>query len=132
MNKYTAVCVGVFVAAGIASARTSANAAKGSQQAGQRSQARVYPLSGPLTVIKATPGNPVNAIAFSPDGALLAVGSYDGSIRLWSVRARVLIRKMDAGKSEVHSVAFSPDGKLVASGNHEGNVILWSTVSGLP
>lgn len=36
----------------------------------------------------------VETLAFSPDGAMLASGSYDGTIKLWNVETGKCIRTM--------------------------------------
>ena len=60
----------------------------------------------------------VTSVAFSPDGALLAAGSYEG-VRLWNVAD-----KADAGTLPVKSgfaraLAFSPDGAALAVGGYQ-------------
>jgi WD40 repeat protein len=67
----------------------------------------------------------VNSVAFSPDGRLLASGSFDGTIRLWDVATGSLVRTLKGHAHYVLSVAFSPDGKLLASGSWDGTLKLW-------
>jgi len=69
----------------------------------------------------------VSSIAFSPDGTLLASGSYDDTVKLWSVKERREIATLKG-----FSVAFSPDGALLASGSNDGTVLLWDMSPYIP
>jgi hypothetical protein len=64
-------------------------------------------------LLKAGPLAPVTAVAFNPDGKLLASGSY-GQVTVWDLRtgkpARVLTNVLGA----VNDVRFSPDGTRLA------------------
>ncbi|MEU5403899.1 WD40 repeat domain-containing protein [Streptomyces sp. NPDC005963] len=55
----------------------------------------------------------VSAVAFSPDGQLLATASHD--VQLWSVHSREMIHEpLSCKKDRVSTMSFSPDGRFLA------------------
>jgi WD40 repeat protein len=57
----------------------------------------------------------VESLAFSPDGKLLASGSYQEVI-LWDMQRGTLFRRLTGFADRVVTLAFSPDGKWLATG----------------
>jgi WD40 repeat protein len=72
----------------------------------------------------------VYSVAIHPDGKLLASGSQDKTVKLWSLPDGALMKTLEGHEGAVRSVAFSPDGKLLASGSGDGTVKLWSLPDG--
>ncbi|MFN8491605.1 MAG: BTAD domain-containing putative transcriptional regulator [Caldilineaceae bacterium] len=67
----------------------------------------------------------VTAVAFSPNGQLLAAGADSGVIYLWRVADRQLIGLCQGHTSHVWSLAFSPTGQQLLSGSGDATVRLW-------
>jgi WD40 repeat protein len=95
------------------------------------------PVGDPLQNTNAAPvGDPsqntnatlVTRMAFSPDGNLLAVGSEDGSIKIWDINSKTIPYSDSSYSSfsgQVTSLAFSPDGKQLIAGRRDGNLSIW-------
>lgn len=71
-----------------------------------------------------------NAVAFAPDGKLLAVAHMDGEVGLWDFATFKQKRVLKGHKGDATSVAFAPGGRLLASGGRDHKVVLWNASSG--
>jgi len=69
-------------------------------------------------------------VAISPDGKMLASGSYDQKIKLWDIAKKTELRQLDGHNGPVHDLAFYPTGKILASASGDRTVKLWDVAGG--
>ena len=67
-----------------------------------------------------------NAVAFSPDGQLLASASSDHTVKVWRVADGALLRTLTGFFDSVTSVTFSHNGHMLAAGSIDRNVNVWN------
>ena len=76
----------------------------------------------------------------SPDGAQVAAGGWDFSVRVWDIESDALLLESRDHGAAVNAVAFSPDGSTLASAGDDSRVLLWdaenlnvlTVIDGLP
>ncbi|KAG8947601.1 hypothetical protein FRC03_000987 [Tulasnella sp. 419] len=73
----------------------------------------------------------VQAVAYSPNGRVIASGSDDKRVIIWDSRTGAQIHSLEGHSEKVLAVAFSPNGSLIASGSHDNSVRIWSSVTGI-
>lgn len=69
-------------------------------------------------------------VAVSPKEPIIATGSKDKTVRLWSEGDLKTIRTLSGLTDEVFALAFSSDGQLIAAGSYDGEVRIWKVADG--
>jgi mono/diheme cytochrome c family protein len=73
---------------------------------------------------------PVQAVAFSPDGALLAAGGVGGEVRVYKTADGARAATLKGHEGAVFALAFSPDGKRLITGGFDGLIRVFDPASG--
>ncbi len=67
----------------------------------------------------------VRALAFNPDGSLLAGGGVDTTIRLWKWADRSVVATLQGHANVVRCLVFSPDGSWLFSSGADRTIRIW-------
>ena len=68
----------------------------------------------------------VRELAYSPDGELLACGTYSGRVRIYNARTGELVNVLTVEKSPIWALAWSPDSQTLAVGSQNGVLLRWT------
>ncbi|KAI9766282.1 MAG: hypothetical protein M1840_006696 [Geoglossum simile] len=69
---------------------------------------------------------PVSSLSFAPNGGTVVSGSWDHTVRVWSIFGRTQTSEPLQLQADVLSVAFRPDSKQVAVATLDGQLTFWS------
>jgi periodic tryptophan protein 2 len=69
---------------------------------------------------------PVSSLAFAPNGGVVVSGSWDHTVRIWSIFDRTQTSEPLQLQADVLDVAFRPDSKQLAVSTLDGQLTFWS------
>jgi WD40 repeat protein len=130
LKTFAALVFVVGMVAAVCHGQLDARAAQGDGKPGV-AQAEAPMPAGALARLGTTRfrhSQVIAAIAFSPDGKLVATGTFSSGIRLWDTATGKEVRLLTP-ETGAPALAFSPDGKTLACGGYQG-VRLWEVDTG--
>jgi WD40 repeat protein len=72
----------------------------------------------------------VRAVAWSPDGKLIASGGKDNVVRIWEAASGRLIHTFAGHTDWIRSLEFSGDGRFLVSSAEDRTVRVWNVAEG--
>jgi WD40 repeat protein len=90
---------------------------RASDEPGNKRHIQVWDIAISKRLLQTEPlGQYIEALAWSPDGALLAAGTYDGASAIYDAATGKRLAKLPAANAWIRPIEFSPDGKTIAVG----------------
>lgn len=80
--------------------------------------------------IFASGNSSIEAIAYSPDGNLVAAVGFESKLRIYDGRTGRSQTALDCPCSDLRAVAFSADGTKLAAGGRSGQLLIWENRNG--
>jgi WD40 repeat protein len=72
----------------------------------------------------------VRSVVVSPNGQVLASGSGDRTIKIWSMQTGELLKTLTGHHTWIRTLAISPDNQMLVSGCNDNTVYLWELATG--
>ncbi len=76
-------------------------------------------------------GQPVDTVAWSPDGTRLVSGGGDSTVQVWNAASgQILVRYNGHAQAGIYFAAWSPTSKMIATTDPQGPVQVWDAMTG--
>ena len=92
-------------------------------------------MAHPFPLVWRSPVNrhhnfPITAVAYQPDGKVLATADIDGLVRFWDLRTGQPLRCAAFRPAYAACLCYSPDGRLLAAGGPDGSIRVLDALTG--
>ena len=101
--------------------------------AGLEQDTEIHDVRTGRLVAKQRTGDFGRSVAFSPDGGVLAIGHFGGTVALISTKSwKPIGEQLDGHRARITALEFAPDGRTLMTGSADGTVRLWDTATQKP
>jgi len=90
---------------------------------------RVYDSNAMRQIAMVNVGKKVRAIAWRPDGSHIAIGCYDGRVKILTADLQTLVAEEAPTSKWISCLSYSPDGQHLVVGSHDTQIYLLDTKS---
>jgi microtubule-associated protein-like 6 len=90
---------------------------------------RLYDSKAMTQIAMVNVSKKVRALAWRPDGSHIAVGCYDGRVKILTSNLQTLVAEVSPSSKWIACMTYSPDGQHLVVGSHDTHIYLLDTKS---